>query len=142
MREAIQHYERSLSREAASLATFKVPQLAEGETIHVNIKGKSSSSGKPKKTTGRSGGGIPLLSKKPPANPDALIATPVETSSSLPASDKVNPKTIDKVAISIGEIDLDAEHKKNSADHSDTDGSDGAVFTGDEKEWATQFDMK
>jgi hypothetical protein len=132
LREAIQHYEKSLSREATSLGEFKVPELAAGEKIHVNIKGKSSSgASKPKKTAGEKS--IPLLMKKPPVNP--YNAPKPETA---PVAD--NPKILDKVTISMGDIDLEADHKRESHDESKGDDSSDAVFTGDEQEWASSFD--
>ncbi|GKY94419.1 hypothetical protein MPSEU_000407700 [Mayamaea pseudoterrestris] len=137
LREAIQHYEKSLTRESSTLASYKVPELAAGETIRVNVKGKASSGAKPKKAPG-SASGVPLLAKKPPANPDAQDAAVAAVS-----EQQANPKTVEKIAISIGDIDLDAGHKKAvAANGSDDESSDGAVFTGDETQWATEFDMK
>jgi hypothetical protein len=127
LREAIQHYETSVSRQTKELADYKVPTLKEGETIHVTVKGGSAA--KPKSATKQraAGGGVPLLKKPPPAAADV----------EAPPTTPVNPKVLDKIAISLGDIDLEADKQ---ADADDASGSAAAVFTGDDAEWATQFD--
>lgn len=130
MRESIQHYERSIKRElegGAKFDSFSVPKMNDGEKIHVNRGGKSTISKQESASKAKGSGAVPLLKKKPPSSPDTE------------EKEKVNPKTIDKVAISMGDIDLDAGH----LDNSDSDGSSGgAVYEGDEEQWATEFAMK
>lgn len=74
LRESLQHYERSISRELQAAEsptnTFSVPALGEGEQFHVDkATGKTTIS----KTTKSAGGGgsavgaVPLLKKPPPS---------------------------------------------------------------------------
>jgi len=121
LRESLQHYEKSIQREAEAHETvgnFHIPQLAEGEKIHVGGKtGKTKVvKSKEKKV------GIPLLSKKPPP----------------PSEEDSTPKKIEKVSLTMEGIDLNAP----SGDAGSDTGSGGAVFEGDEAEWKTEFDMK
>ena len=66
LRESLQHYQKAMEREAQSESTpvndFKVPELAEGEKIHINVPGKGKT--RTKKSGG--GGGLLLLKKPPP----------------------------------------------------------------------------
>jgi adaptin ear-binding coat-associated protein 1/2 len=69
LRESLQHYERSITREknAKTLeGSFSVPKLVDGETIHINLAGKSSPS-RFRKEQGGSGSGVVPLLKRPPA---------------------------------------------------------------------------
>jgi hypothetical protein len=93
LRESLQHYQKAMGREAQSesapASNFHVPQMAEGEKIHVNVKGGSKRS---KEKSGK-GGGM-LLLKKPP-----------------PPADGEGPSTkttLEKINISMGDIDLNA----------------------------------
>ena len=125
LRESLQHYEKSLSRQknAKSLAgSFSVPKMEEGAKIHVNRAGKSTITTKHKEGGGGPGA-VPLLKKPPP-----------------PAEDKqeaVQKKEVEKMSISMGDVDLNSS-PKNGEDED----SEGAVFTGDEEQWSTEFSMK
>jgi adaptin ear-binding coat-associated protein 1/2 len=161
LREALQHYEKSLQRQekAASSLTgsFSIPPMEEGQQIHVNIgNGKKSSTSVRKKEKGSAAGSAPTLLKKPPPpaaeeeNQGGKQPTPHAAASAIPdttapATTTENPKIITKMAISMGDIDLDAEHIKHTASGDGADDSDensgGAVYVGDEEQWKTEFDM-
>ena len=122
LRESLQHYEKSLSREknAKSLAgSFSIPKMEDGEKIHVNRAGKSTITTKCKEAGGRSGA-VPLLKKPPP-----------------PAEDSVQNKEVEKMSINMDNVDLNSSPKNE-----DDDDSEGAVFTGDKEQWSTEFSMK
>lgn len=122
LRESLQHYENSIRREQeasealANAPQYHIPKLKEGEKIHVNT-GRKESSREKKKSTKKTG--VPLL-KKPPPSP------PAEKSVGMAAG------TVQQLAINMSGIDLD-----NKSDQDDS--SNGAVYEGDEEEWATEF---
>lgn len=140
LRECLQQYERSLQREqeaSVKAPEFHLPTLAKGEKIHVGKDGKTTIVKEEQRKTNA----VPLLKKKPPSaatedKPPAAQPAPA------PSQAPVNPKTIDKVAISMGDIDLEKDHAAQDYDTGAGDTSEGAVFEGDEDEWATAFDVK
>lgn len=143
LREATQYYEKSVQRDAqaksasAPFADFTVPKLADDEKIHVNRGAAGGAKAVVTKTdnkTGGGGGAVPLLKKKPPAEPGSE-----DTDDNAGSKDAV-----DKVAISFGDINLVESHAtggKVDEEGSDED-SGGAVYEGDEEQWATEFAMK
>lgn len=123
LRETLQHYEKAVRREnsteaSSSIASFSVPAMAEGEKIHVDLGGKTTSVVKAE-GGGSGGGDVPLLRKPPPPSEDAKVA---------------------QMSIQMGDIDLDA--RPAGGDDDDEDDSGGAVYEGDEEQWATEFAMK
>lgn len=151
LREALQHYEKSLQRQekAGSLTgSFSIPPMQEGEQIHVNHSGKKSTSVRKKEKGQEHAATAPTLLKKPPppAEEDegnAVVASVIpEAASAAAAAAAVNPRAITKMAISMGDIDLDAEHATSGDGGDDSDeNSGGAVYVGDEEQWKTEFDM-
>ena len=121
--------------------------MREGEQIHVNVGGKKSTSARSKekkKSSGGGGGGLLLKKPPPPAteedddSPSAAAAPAAATKQETP-----NTKTVTKMAISMGDIDLDAEHGASGGAAGDDDSGSGvAVYEGDEEQWKTEFDMK
>ena len=137
LRESLQHYEKSIAREkdAAKSISYSIPKMSDGEKIHVNVKGGKSSTAKHKKESGGGKGSVPLLLKKPPppANDDdndAAAAPPA----AAPAKEKA---ATEKMTINMGNVSLEDAPKQV-----EEEGSEGAVFTGDEEQWATEFAMK
>jgi hypothetical protein len=128
LRESLQHYQKAMGREAQSesapASTFHVPQMAEGEKIHVNVKGGSKRS---KEKSSSKGGGMLLLKKPPP---------PADGEGS---SAKI---TVEKVSINMGDIDLNASWEEEHDGEKGEEGSDGAVYVGDEDQWDTEFELK
>lgn len=115
LRESLQHFEAALRREhtameVAEAPAFTVPKLAEGEKIHVGPAGAS----RVVKKASSSGGAVPLLKKPPPA-----------------AQGKAEPMTFSMEGVNIEEA--------RSEEVAGDDDSDGAVFEGDEDQWATEF---
>jgi hypothetical protein len=120
----------------------------------------SRSGGKTKVTKSKDGtdsgkkaaGGVPLLKKKPPP-PSSEEG---ETSSPPPSASSAKPsvdRKVEKMTFQLGDIDLDAEHKRAKShdygdeggdddDDDDDDDSGGAVYEGTEEQWATEFDTK
>lgn len=134
LRESLQHYEKSIQREKEAAkksisGSCSIPKLAENEKIRVSKSGKSSVV--KKESTKSSGGAVPLLSKKPPppSSPETV---------EKPKAPKER-SAVEKIAISLENVDLDADHEEAG---DDSEGSDGAVFTGSEEQWATEFDAK
>lgn len=125
LRESLQHYQKAMKRESQSetapASNFTVHQLAEGEKIHVNVPSKGKKTPRAKASGGGNGG--LLLLKKPPPPADGAGA---ETT-----------KTVGKLTINMGDINLDS-----GAEEHLEEGSDGAVYEGDEEQWNTEFDMK
>lgn len=115
-RESLQYYVKSIQRQEEA-AHFEVhhPELhlssLEGEEkIHINMGGKKTSTPKsPKKTAS---GGSALLLKKPPPAP------------------KLNPD----IAISFGDIDLNADHLAGTDGASSTAAMGEASSAGDDEE--------
>lgn len=141
LRESLQHYQKAMERESQSetspASKFKVPELAEGEKIHVNVTGKGKGRAKGKSS---GGGGIPLLMKKPPPPADGAG---VETKSLL----KGPPLSADgageeKESIQNMTIDLENVNLDTAADVNSDEGSGGAVVEGDEDQWKADFDAK
>ena len=134
LRESLQHYEKSIAREkdAESMkeSTFSIPKMSEGEKIHVNVNraGKPSAARHRKEGGGKSSG-VPLLLKKPP--PPANDEEPAAADSSTKEK-----AAIQKMSITMENVNLDETPKEIE------EGSEGAVFTGDEEQWATEFAMK
>ena len=135
LRESLQHYEKSIARQAnsASLSgSFSIPKMEKGEKIHVNRSGGGSKSTKMVKkkegsTSSSNGSGpIPLL-KKPPPSPDE------------PEKAKPSAKMMKQMMFSMGDLNLDDD---DDDDEDATEDSGGAVYEGDEEQWATEFDMK
>ena len=151
LREALLFMEKSMEREsqAASLHSFSVPVMGKDQKIHVNTgKGKKSKIVSEAKAGGTQGGAIPLLKKKPP--PSALL-----TKKPPPSADEAGNKSaqietgerdIDEITVDMGDIDLDARPGRSDGtdDASGGDGSSsgGAVYEGDEEQWATEFSTK
>jgi hypothetical protein len=137
LRESVQYYENACKREQVAASSeklnYSIPKLAEGEKIHVKTSGTGRRKSE-KKDGNEKKKGIPLL-KKPPKSPQQ---SPEKERASLrvPAASNVDHISINLGSISL-EDDRDSDHKKKSGDHDD--GSDGAVFEGDEAEWATEF---
>jgi hypothetical protein len=74
LRESLQHYQKSIQRDKMaaepSRHSFSIPQLAEGEVIHVNVSGTKKTTVVKTKPATKSKG-APLLLKKPPPPPPA-----------------------------------------------------------------------
>jgi len=128
LREALQHYEKSISRQenSATGSSFSVPKMQADEKIHVNRSGKTKMVKKKEGSTA-SGSVVPLLNKKPPPSPDE------------PEKGKPSAKMINKMMFSMGDLNLDDD---DDDDDDETEDSGGAVYEGDEQQWATEFDMK
>jgi adaptin ear-binding coat-associated protein 1/2 len=142
-REALQHYEKSMQRQhkaatSSSSSSAHKPvatPLAPGETISVGKSGGGS-----KKSGKSSSGAVPVLSKKPPP--------PAASSSTSVASAKTVATNVEKITFALDDIDLDGEREKRMAAHhhhndeeGDEDSSEGAVYEGDESQWADEFAM-
>mmetsp|Transcript_16292 Transcript_16292/g.32757 ORF Transcript_16292/g.32757 Transcript_16292/m.32757 type:complete len:273 (-) Transcript_16292:76-894(-) len=147
LRESLQHYQRAMERESQSetspTSKFKVPELAEGEKIHVNVPGKGKSRTKGKSAGG--GGGLFLLKKPPPPADGAGVETKSLLKPPPPPADgedeetKVETKPVENVTISMENVNLQAD--ADAVEKSD-EGSDGAVFEGDQDGWKAEFDAK
>ena len=96
-RMALQDYERSLQREKTAEVVHMLPEvgnltLKEGEKIHIDFKGKSSTTtikGKPTVAAKpSSGGALPLL-KKPPPSP-AVVAPKVRAVGGINLNDAIS----------------------------------------------------
>lgn len=142
LRESLQHYQRAMERESQSesapASNFKVPELAKGEKIHVSVpRGKARSK---QKSSG--GGGGALLLKKPPPPADGkgaplLKKPPPPADGAGVDTEAAEAKPVEKLTINMGDINLDKDGEENG-----DEGSDGAVFEGDEDQWKTEFDAK
>lgn len=117
LRESLQHYEKSIQRESEahdSVGNYHVPQLAEGEKIHVGMKtGKTRvvKAGTNIKKTGA----VPLL-KKPPSSEDDSSAT---------------TQQLERISVSMEGIDLNA----GIGDATSDEESCVAVFDGEDDQW-------
>ena len=146
LRESLQHYQKAMQRESQSesapASNFKVHELAAGEKIHVNVPGGGNKSPRAKK----SGGGGALLLKKPPPPADGKGAAPLLLKKPPPPADGagVETKPVQEMTINMGDIKLDDDNKNKNdgGGEQGEEGSDGAVFEGDEEEWKTEFDAK
>ena len=124
LRESVQHYQKSMQREEQAKSgggeTFSIPKLAADEKIHVGKNGKTTIT----KIEKSKSNAVPLLKKKPPAaSPEQQPKESVE-------------KKVEKMSIQMGDINLDAGAENNGGDE-----SEGAVYEGDEEQWATEFAM-
>jgi Protein of unknown function (DUF1681) len=133
LRECLQYYERSIQREREAnnndsnkqslSGSFSIPKMAEGEKIHVSKSGKTTTIKKGSKD-GSTRSAVPLLMKKPPPP-----SSPEPTPKGVVPNSKT---TVEKIAINMGNINLDDDHEEDES-------SNGAVYEGDDDQWATEF---
>lgn len=123
-RESLQYYMRSIQREEEGQEAIHSQydglgeklKLGEGEKIHINLgKSKKSTISKTPDKKKSSGGGGPFLLKKPPPAPSAEAEK--------------------DVAISFGDIDLNADKAKKEAEESSTAALGEASSADDDDIW-------
>ena len=115
LRESLQHYKKSLTREEAAKSltgSFSIPKMEDGDKIHVNLAGKSPSKRKSKPNT--SSGSSPFLLKKPPP--------PAENDQASKEKDAV-----ERMDFSMSQVNLDAPKADD-----DSDNSGRAVYAGED----------
>jgi len=141
LRESMQHYETAMRREKEAAEAlqnapkYTIPKLADGEKIHVHT-GKESTKHKKEKTTADAGKKVVPLLKKPPPSPETAARQKVEAEQQNNHSSVV----VQKMSVDLGNVILDEDH---GCDQDDDDyGSGGAVYEGDEEQWAHEFDTK
>lgn len=132
----------SIGRSSDGGSGFRIPQLAEGEKIHVNRGGKSTIT---HNKSGSGTSGVPLLKKKPPpassssSAGDAPPLTPPAAAIPKAKAQAPSAAMMQKMNFSMGNINLDANRLDGDDSNDPTDSSGGAVYEGDDEQWATEF---
>jgi hypothetical protein len=142
----LQQFQKSIQREelAKTMKIAEIPKLAAGETMHISFGKDKGSSGseKKRKSNKSSGGGVFLLKKPPKSGGETTNSTEEETPATAVAASTttISPPDKDALHLSMGNINLQDDHKSVASSDSDVAHGGGEDIAGDgddddEDEW-------